>query len=1779
MMAFSVNRPYEIPSSNIIANELIKVNNDPEMLRNKPSICPEKQKNNSSKIISMINNVPSSLASLKNLKLWVVIVFVNIIFGQGVWGQANGDYRSKATGDWTTSGTWEFYNGSSWVALGTTLSTDNNAFTTDPSWTNVQIGSGINWIWGSASGNGNGGMSYTNPTGTISNGTWYYKSITLSAGVTYSLTFDYKTSNVTSSNSRIVVDVSANIPTSSTSWTGATELYNALQATSGQWANNTGTATFTAINSGTYYLGFRNAYADAPAAITSSVDNITLTGTCIIPSSTSGAIAIQSPNVVTVSSDLTVDQLTINSGSTLLLSAGTLTVNNGADANDFIIKGTYKRTASLTTIAGTGAVYCDNGGIYEHALNGGIIPTITWNTGSALNFTGVTSTMPTATGTYQNVIWNCTTQSGALGLENNLNTINGSLTIQSTNSQLLYLGNLDATPRTMTIGGNLNMEAGIFAVRASAFNTSLHTINVAGNYNQTGGNFQLSRTTAGTNIPILNVAGDFTCSGGTLDNNAGANTLSTINFTKSGTQLFTLGGTIANGIELNVKSGSVLEFASATTVLSNTSVNCKFTVESGGGMIIKHAQGVSTTASTGCINIGAPTAANYILNVAGNYTFNGSVGQVTGNKFPATVNSISLSNSSGLSLTGGLIVNGTLTLTSGKLSIGANTLTLAGTVASMSAANSLTGSASSNLTINGTGSLGTLYFDQTSTGTSNKIAAFTINRTSTGTATLGNDLVIAGAATFTAGKLSIGANTLTLNGTVASMTAANSLTGSASSNLSIGGTGTMGDLCFDQTSTATKTIQNLTINRPTSGSLTIANPLIVSANLYLYNATVTASTDNLTLSNGATITRTAATLSAVPTFTTSANVTYGDGSYSTAITTGVELPTAASGILNNLTLNVSGGVNLNAATTISGILTLTAGKLTIGANTLTLNGTVASMSATNSLTGSASSNLSIGGTGDLGTLYFDQTTPGTTNNFATFTINRTSTGIATLGNNATVSSTLNLTNGLLTTSSNTLTLTSAGTITNASSSSYVNGKLARAYSGTGSKDFAIGKGGNYRPITLNYSALTGTSTVTAEQIESSIPGTGPASTDLFTSRYWTLTQSGGSAFSYALKLDGTGFSPTRTVKMIKGDGSSNTAYDVTTPNYTNSTPFTSFSNFGLGELSSISTSTTPADNAACYGTTSVNLTATVSPNPGGGTVQFYIDASSVGSPASLSSGTATVNYDPSALSVGGHTIRADFSAFGDYLASSSNPGNDKTLTIQDLPSVPTAVTPSSGVAICNGESTNVNATSAGNTINWYSVSTGGTLIGNSASAADYSVSPTSSTTYYAETKNSNLCLSATRTATALVSVKQLQAIRVNVNYCNLANTVLNSGITAELWQSGVSKATTSTVAGGQTYYEFSNLCPGVYDVSLTSTASSVGAVNGTDAAQVNYWGGHTYGIEKVRYYAGDVTGTGSPLIAAADAQQINSHFVNGTALDHAAWVFWKTGDASITEQISTPPATYPNPYKQNVTLSEGSNASINFYGLCSGDFNMSYNNSKNAGSNVGLVYENNLLLNNTIHYKVPVLFIYENTIGALSLVMNFPSESLAIEDVVMNTTEGQLDWAVKGNELRIGWFSKSPQYFAAGAELFSIHFKTLANGIADESKQFSLTNNALNELADAQFKVIPNAQLSMKKIKLEPLAIQEASSAVEISFSSRPNPFNASSTINYSLPFEGNVKIEIYDFMGNLIKQLINEPQTKGNHSLMLEATMLNTGMYMAKLSLTKNDNNIIRTIKLIKRN
>jgi hypothetical protein len=56
------------------------------------------------------------------------------------------------------------------------------------------------------------------------------------------------------------------------------------------------------------------------------------------------------------------------------------------------------------------------------------------------------------------------------------------------------------------------------------------------------------------------------------------------------------------------------------------------------------------------------------------------------------------------------------------------------------------GGVGSSLTINGTGALGTIRFDQTTPGTTNLLSNFTVNRTSNGTVTLGNELVFSSSA-------------------------------------------------------------------------------------------------------------------------------------------------------------------------------------------------------------------------------------------------------------------------------------------------------------------------------------------------------------------------------------------------------------------------------------------------------------------------------------------------------------------------------------------------------------------------------------------------------------------------------------------------------------------------------------------------------------------------------------------------------------------------------------------------------------------------------------------------------------------------------------------------------------------------------------------------------------------------------------------------------------------------------------------------------------------------
>lgn len=78
-----------------------------------------------------------------------------------------------------------------------------------------------------------------------------------------------------------------------------------------------------------------------------------------------------------------------------------------------------------------------------------------------------------------------------------------------------------------------------------------------------------------------------------------------------------------------------------------------------------------------------------------------------------------------------------------------------------------------------------------------------------------------------------------------------------------------------------------------------------------------------------------------------------------------------------------------------------------------------------------------------------------------------------------------------------------------------------------------------------------------------------------------------------------------------------------------------------------------------------------------------------------------------------------------------------------------------------------------------------------------------------------------------------------------------------------------------------------------------------------------------------------------------------------------------------------------------------------------------------------------------------------------------------------------------------------------------------------------------------------------------------------PNPFNASTTINFQLPEPSHVIIEVFDIMGRSVAVLLNSEQAAGNHRLTWNAAELPSGMYF--YNLTADDFNMVGRMMLLK--
>ncbi len=79
-----------------------------------------------------------------------------------------------------------------------------------------------------------------------------------------------------------------------------------------------------------------------------------------------------------------------------------------------------------------------------------------------------------------------------------------------------------------------------------------------------------------------------------------------------------------------------------------------------------------------------------------------------------------------------------------------------------------------------------------------------------------------------------------------------------------------------------------------------------------------------------------------------------------------------------------------------------------------------------------------------------------------------------------------------------------------------------------------------------------------------------------------------------------------------------------------------------------------------------------------------------------------------------------------------------------------------------------------------------------------------------------------------------------------------------------------------------------------------------------------------------------------------------------------------------------------------------------------------------------------------------------------------------------------------------------------------------------------------------------------------------------PNPSNPTSKIDYQIPFNAHVSIEMYDVSGRLVSKLVNEKQNAGYYSIIFNGSNLASGVYYYKILVKSEKGELSETKKLV---
>ncbi|HQI69840.1 MAG TPA: Ig-like domain-containing protein [Bacteroidales bacterium] len=379
-------------------------------------------------------------------------------------------------------------------------------------------------------------------------------------------------------------------------------------------------------------------------------------------------------------------------------------------------------------------------------------------------------------------------------------------------------------------------------------------------------------------------------------------------------------------------------------------------------------------------------------------------------------------------------------------------------------------------------------------------------------------------------------------------------------------------------------------------------------------------------------------------------------------------------------------------------------------------------------------------------------------------------------------------------------------------------------------------------------------------------------------------------------------------------------------------------------------------------------------------------------------------------------------------------------------------------------------------------------------------------------------------------------------------------------------------------YEFNDIVDGTYKISYdkytADTMQTGNEINAVDIAMLKYFIGHDTLFDPSRNF----TMKHKKAINIDNNASINAVDVGRLKA--------KIGQPYL------PVANFPKgnwvAFDTLVTVA-GVNLNVTLKTICYGDYDASstkYRDSTLTWSMAKSEPDNNIIqfsgetlnINGPGYFEVPLkasVKMYE--FSALGLELNYPHDKFKLISASMpkaRVKEGEIkinptfqeiisdnkDLLVTDLDGVIRVVYATTNYFdvSVDEEILRLGFLLLDKS---ERGEIDLTMNGTGVIADQYGKEYDGAFLTMPRVFM-----QGDNTEAAFALSGYPNPFHSEASLIYTLPENGTVKINMYNAIGELVKEIADGKELSGKHILEIPAAQLPHGLYTFKMEFSGSD-------------